>query len=69
MTRRERLRAAVSGAEIDRPPVSLWRHFPQEDARADSLAAAHVRFFHTYQWDFLKVTPASGYYGDDWGLR
>ncbi len=69
MTRRERLHAAIGGGEADRPPVALWRHFPQEDARAESLAAAHVRFFRTYEWDFLKVTPASGYYGDDWGLR
>jgi len=69
VTRRDRVRAAISGAEADRPPVALWRHFPQEDARADTLAAAHVRFFRAYDWDFLKVTPASGFYGDDWGLR
>jgi uroporphyrinogen decarboxylase len=59
----------MQGAPLDRPPVALWRHFPQDDARAESLAAAHLRFFKTYDWDFLKVTPASGYYGDDWGLH
>jgi len=69
VTRRERLGAAIGGGEVDRPPVALWRHFPQDDARADSLADAHVRFFRAHAWDFLKVTPASGYYGDDWGLR
>jgi len=69
VTKRERLRAALRGEAVDRPPVALWRHFPREDARPQTLAAAHVRFYTTYDWDFLKVTPASGYYGDDWGLH
>ncbi|MBI3976107.1 MAG: uroporphyrinogen decarboxylase, partial [Armatimonadetes bacterium] len=69
MTKRERLHAVIGGGEVDRPPVALWRHFPQEDGRAESLAAAHVAFLRAFDWDFLKVTPASGYYGDDWGLR
>lgn len=69
MTKRERVYAAIDGKPVDRPPVALWRHFPQEDQRASTLAAAHVTFFKNYDWDFLKVTSASGYYGDDWGLR
>lgn len=69
MTKRDRLHAALQGAAVDRPPVALWRHFPQDDARAETLAAAHVRFHQAGDWDFLKVTPASGYYGDDWGLH
>jgi uroporphyrinogen decarboxylase len=69
VTKRDRLRAAISGDAVDRPPVALWRHFPQEDARAEDLARAHIHFYRTCDWDFLKVTPTSGYYGDDWGLR
>ncbi len=69
MTKRDRLHTVIRGAAGDRPPVALWRHFPQEDAKAETLAAAHIRFYKTYDWDFLKVTPASGYYGDDWGLH
>ncbi|HEY3247942.1 MAG TPA: uroporphyrinogen decarboxylase family protein [bacterium] len=69
MNARERMRAAIDGKPVDRAPVALWRHFPGEDQKAESLAAAHVNFHQRYQWDFLKVTPASGYYGDDWGLR
>ncbi len=69
MTGRERLLAAVAGRPIDCVPIALWRHFPQEDQRAESLAAAHIAFQQRYAWDFLKVTPMSGYYGDDWGLR
>ncbi len=69
MTEHERIVAAVAGKPVDRVPIALWRHFPQDDQRAESLAAAHVAFQQRYEWDFLKVTPMSGYYGDDWGLR
>ncbi len=69
MTKRERVYASIDGKPVDRPPVALWRHFPQDDQRADGLARAHVAFQKAYDWDFLKVTPTSGYYGDDWGLR
>lgn len=69
MTKRERLYAALDGKPVDRPPVALWRHFPQDDQRAQTLAQAHVAFQKSYDWDFVKVTPTSGYYGDDWGLR
>lgn len=69
MTGRDRVRSAIQGKPVDRVPVALWRHFPNEDQKAESLAAAHVAFQKKYEWDFLKVTPAAGYYGDDWGLR
>jgi uroporphyrinogen decarboxylase len=69
VTKRERVYAAIDGKPVDRPPVALWRHFPQDDQRAEGLAQAHVAFQRAFDWDFLKITPASGYYGDDWGLR
>ncbi len=69
MTGRARIEAAIQGKPVDHVPIALWRHFPQEDQRAESLAAAHIAFQNRFQWDLVKVTPASGYYGDDWGLR
>lgn len=69
MTGKDRVLSAIQGKPVDRVPVALWRHFPNEDQKAESLAAAHVAFLKKYEWDFLKVTPAAGYYGDDWGLR
>ncbi len=65
----DRVRAALQGSRADAPPVALWRHFPQEDQRADTSAQAHVSFWRRHGFDVLKVTPASGYYGEDWGLR
>lgn len=69
MTGRDRVLSAIQGKPVDRVPVALWRHFPHEDQKAESLASAHVAFQKKYEWDLLKVTPAAGYYGDDWGLR
>lgn len=69
MEHRERVERALRGERPDRVPVALWRHFPGDDQRADTLARAHVDFYRRYDFDLLKVTPASGYYGDDWGLR
>ncbi|MDQ7819215.1 MAG: uroporphyrinogen decarboxylase family protein [Armatimonadota bacterium] len=69
MTGRERVLAAIRGAPVDRVPVALWRHFPTDDQKAETLARAHIAFQRQFGWDLLKVTPASGYYGDDWGLR
>ncbi len=69
MTHRERIEVAVRGGRPDHVPIAVWRHFPGDDQRAERLAAAHVAHYRAYDPDLLKVTPASGYYGDDWGLR
>jgi len=69
VTKRERVYATIDGKPVDRPPVALWRHFPNEDQKADPLAQAHAAFQKAYDWDFLKITPASSFYGDDWGLK
>jgi len=68
MTHRERVLAAIRGEAVDHAPIALWRHFPGDDRQAETLASAHITFQETYRFDLLKVTPASGYYGDDWGL-
>ena len=36
----ERVRAAIKGEDVDRVPVSLWRHWPVEDETAQGLANA-----------------------------
>lgn len=69
MTGRERVLAAIRGQAVDRVPIALWRHFPQQDQRAETLASSHAAFQKRWGWDLLKVTPAASYYGDDWGLR
>lgn len=66
-TKRERLEAAFAGESVDRTPIALWRHFPVEDQDAESLAEATAAFQLTYDFDFIKVTPASSFCLKDWG--
>jgi uroporphyrinogen decarboxylase len=55
MTKVERVRAAVAGRPIDRPPFSVWYHFGLQHAPAERAAQAHQEFFEAYDLDWLKV--------------
>ena len=54
---------------MDRPPVSMWRHFYAEETAADTLAEAMLGFQREYDWDFMKVNPRASYHAEDWGLE
>ena len=64
---RERLRACLTGELPDRTPVALWRHFPVDDQSPETLAAATLHWQRQYDFDFVKVTPASSFGVKDWG--
>ena len=68
-THRERLHACLAGKTIDRPPVALWRHFPVDDQSPETLAAATLQWQQTFDFDFVKVTPASSFCVKDWGVE
>ena len=67
-THRQRLEASLSGSILDRPPVALWRHFPVDDQLPETLAAATLHWQQQYDWDLVKVTPASSFCLKDWGV-
>ncbi|HEX7540535.1 MAG TPA: uroporphyrinogen decarboxylase family protein [Anaerolineales bacterium] len=70
LTHRERLQACLADdTALDRPPVALWRHFPVDDQDPETLAAAALEFQHRYDFDLVKVTPASSYSIKDWGAE
>src|SRR5215212_8343909 len=69
LSKRERVAAALRGDPVDRPPVAAWRHFIPAERGAEALAAAHVRFFKAFDWDWLKVNPRATYYAEAWGSR
>jgi uroporphyrinogen decarboxylase len=69
MTKQERLQAALHGEPVDRPPVALWRHFPGDDQDPAALAKSTLAFQRQYDFDFVKVTPASSYCVRDWGVQ
>jgi uroporphyrinogen decarboxylase len=69
LTHRERLLACLGGQKPDRTPVALWRHFPVDDQTPETLAAATLNYQRTYDFDLVKVTPASSFSLKDWGAE
>ena len=70
LTHRERLQACITDdTALDRPPVALWRHFPVDDQDPETLAAAALDFQRRYDFDLVKVTPASSFSIKDWGAE
>jgi len=70
LTHRERLSACLKDdAALDRAPVALWRHFPVDDQDPAALAAATLDFQKRYDFDLVKVTPASSFCLKDWGSQ
>jgi uroporphyrinogen decarboxylase len=68
-THKDRIQACLNNETLDRPPVALWRHFPVDDQNPRSLAEATLHFQHTYDFDLVKVTPASSFCAKDWGVE
>ncbi|HXD10664.1 MAG TPA: uroporphyrinogen decarboxylase family protein [Anaerolineales bacterium] len=68
-THKERIQACMQGELLDRPPVALWRHFPVDDQTPGTLAQATLHFQQTYDFDLVKVTPASSFCVRDWGVE
>src|SRR5215207_2544207 len=68
-THKARIQACLKGEILDRPPVALWRHFPVDDQDPKSLAESTLHFQRTYDFDLVKVTPASSFCAKDWGVE
>ena len=67
MTHWERVRGALQGQALDRPPLSMWRHFYRQETSAQGLADAMLGFQRRFDWDFMKVNPRASYHAEDWG--
>lgn len=55
MTKIERVRAALAGRPLDRPPLTMWYHFGNQHAAPERTAAVHLEYFAAYDFDLLKV--------------
>lgn len=67
ITHRKRLETCLSNMHPDRVPVALWRHFPVDDQNPVSLARATLAFQKEFDFDLVKVSPASSFCIKDWG--
>lgn len=63
----ERVSAALAGQPVDYPPVSIWRHFPEQDQTATQLADATLAWQARHPGDFVKLMPPGDYGTIDWG--
>ena len=69
LSRVDRVRRALAGQTVDRPPVSFWAHnFARENSPVD-LADETVRQFRSYDWDFIKVQSRASCFAEGWGNR
>jgi uroporphyrinogen decarboxylase len=67
MTKQERVRAALRGEALDRPPYGFWTHLPGIDLDPERLAQATAAFRARYDFDFVKSMPNGLYCVEDWG--
>jgi uroporphyrinogen decarboxylase len=65
----QRLDAAIAGSEVDRVPISLWRHFPHLDLDPRRLAETTVEWQRRYDFDLVKFMPTGTYPVEDWGAK
>jgi len=65
----ERLDAAIAGRPVDRIPISLWRHFPEDDLDPGKLAAHMVAWQRKWDFDLVKFMPSGTYGVEDWGAK
>ncbi len=68
-THREAIENSLSGVVMERAPAALWRHFPVDDQDPATLARAVIAFQKNYEYDLVKVTPASSFCIKDWGVQ
>ncbi len=68
MTPRERVLAALAGNDVDRPPISLWQHFPERDQSAAALGESTRWWQGLLDLDFIKLMAPGDYATIDWGL-
>jgi uroporphyrinogen decarboxylase len=65
----QRIEAAIAGEAVDRVPISLWRHFPDDDQDPRKLAAHMVSWQREWDFDLVKFMPSGTYGVEDWGAR
>ena len=67
MTKKERVRAAVTGQRPDHLPYSLWTHLPGIDLDPVRLADKTVEFYREYDIDVIKTMDNGMYAIEDLG--
>jgi uroporphyrinogen decarboxylase len=67
MSKWERIRAALSGAQVDRVPLSLWKHCYFQEWAPGQLARFTLALHRKFDTDLIKLTPSGSYSIQGWG--
>ncbi|MDG2336174.1 MAG: uroporphyrinogen decarboxylase family protein [Myxococcota bacterium] len=65
--KKERLASAIAKEDIDRPPVTLWRHNFLREWSAGDLADETIDLYRRFDWDLIKLNPRWSYFPEAWG--
>lgn len=65
----ERIQAAIDGRPVDRIPMAMWRHFPEDDKSSRQFADMLAAYQKKFSFDLVKVTPSSGYMAEIFGVN
>ena len=69
LSSRERVFHTIAREPLDRPPISLWMHFPYCDWEPDKFVNESVNFHRELRLDLMKLTPPGLYGCVDWGCK
>jgi len=68
MTKMERVKAALEGKPVDRPPFTAWGpHFNLEDRHTGDFTKAVIAYEDQHDFDILKVMQNGLYFAEDFG--
>lgn len=67
MSKWDRVLAALEKADVDRVPISLWKHYHLQDRAPGQLAEVTLALHRQFDTDLIKLTPSGLYPIQDWG--
>ncbi len=65
----DRWQTLFSGTNPDRPPMSFWRHFFDQENSPDTFAEAMIGFQKRFNWDLVKINSKASYHIEPWGVK
>lgn len=68
LSKKERVLAVLDREEVDRPPISAWRHFTEsEHDGVDPFVDAMLKWQEKWDFDYMKLQPRASYYEEAFG--
>lgn len=68
-TKISRFHRILSGEKADRPIVTGWTHFLDEERNGQKLGEATIAFAKKYDWDWIKINPRATYVSEAFGNK